>query len=176
MNLITIITKNPGLDAKALSKLAGYSESRTREILNSLVRDKEVRREAKGRSQIHFVVEAPAPVEPPAKAAKAKSKKPAEPKSEFVDPDSGKGNPGAKTANPQPTIEVKRAACRSAGGDLTYAKRIWTAAANGQVLTLTADELAAHTVGSLCAALGVKLPRRDAVASSAGAAKAAGWP
>lgn len=132
------------------------SESVVRETLKTLVESGQVERSAS--KPFRFM----AP--PPKKAATPKATGP-----KPIDPNSGKGNPGGAVANPQPTLELKKAAARAAGGDLTYAKRVWTATAGKKTLTLTSDELAEFTIGTFCAALGVDLPPRELVAASAGA-------
>lgn len=157
--------------AADLARAVGKSESVVREALTKLAQSGEVIINAEVKPKTFALPKPKAPIKPgdrpAAKAPKAKVEKVTSPKP--IDPNSGKGNPGGAVANPQPTLELKKAACRAAGGDLTYAKRLWTATAGDKTLVLTSDELADFTIGSFCAALGVDLPPREMVAASAGA-------
>jgi hypothetical protein len=78
--------------------------------------------------------------------------------------DRGRGRPDAKKiCNPQPTLELKKSAVRAAGGSIGYARRQWFITVphddGDKAFTFWSREFAALTVGALCNAIGIELPK-----------------
>jgi len=174
----TLLLGSPNLSAAMIAEAINASPSRTREVLAKMVEGGTVTKVKNPTDKIFLfalsdsesslddepaadlgITEAPVEAKPAkTKALKEAKAKVAKVRKERKAP-SGRGNPAAKkVVNPQPTLELKKAAIRAAKGKMVWANRKWSITANGMSLDFASRELADMTLTQLCKAFGIPVP------------------
>ena len=151
-------SKEP-VSAASIAKAIKKSESVVRENLVKLVSAKAVEFNTQGKTKAFFI---PAPKNEDLLSDKPKAKKlPSSRTKGLILPSSAKGHPSAKkVVNPQPTLEIKKLAVRQAKGSMVWANRVWVITVPGRnSVTIHSRELAKMTVGELCKAFGIEIPK-----------------